>query len=300
MITNTSQAKAGGVPRLAIINSFAGFGRCSTTISLPVVSVMQVQACPVPTSVLSNHLAFPTCYFDDYTDRMPEYLHAWETQQFTFDGLYCGFLGSPEQVQITKKFWSGVVMRSRNAYPVFLLDPVMGDHGQTYSSVTAAHKDAMKELASTADILTPNITEACILTDTPYKEGCWSERELSALCDQLALRKTKQHKHSHLQASDSLSIVITGIPQGENILNYIWENGRSTVCLTETAGKPHHGSGDLFSSILAADALHEVPLAHSVQKAADFVAMCIKKTEEAGLSERDGVVFEKFLSRLCT
>lgn len=295
MIQNTTQAKAGGIPRLAMINSFAGFGRCSTTIALPVVSVMKVQGCPVPTSVLSNHLAFPACYFDDYTSHMREYLKVWEKLQVTFDGLYCGFLGSVEQIDIVKRFLESPVMRGEQVKPLFLLDPVMGDHGRTYSSITEAHCKALKELAALADILTPNITEACLLTDTPYKEGNWRDEELADICRKLtALNASAGHGDKN-----PLRIVITGLQEENRILNYIWENDQNTSYYTKIAGSPHHGTGDLFASILAADALHEVPFARSVQKASEFVALCIKGTEEAGTPEQDGVLFEKYLYRLC-
>ena len=97
-----SNAQKGGdfVPRLAMINDIAGFGRCSTTVSLPVISVMKVQVCPVPTSVLSNHLGFPLCHFDDYTSHMRDYINVWNELGLTFDGLYCGFLGNEEQIDI--------------------------------------------------------------------------------------------------------------------------------------------------------------------------------------------------------
>ena len=91
--TSDRNAQRGGdfVPRLAMINDIAGFGRCSTTVSLPVISVMKVQVCPVPTSVLSNHLGFPLCHFDDYTSHMRDYIKVWKELGLTFDGLDCGF-----------------------------------------------------------------------------------------------------------------------------------------------------------------------------------------------------------------
>ena len=98
---NTTDHKGGEfVPRLAMINDIAGFGRCSTTVSLPVISVMKVQVCPVPTSVLSNHLGFPLCHFDDYTSHMRDYIKVWNELGLTFDCLYCGFLGNEEQIDI--------------------------------------------------------------------------------------------------------------------------------------------------------------------------------------------------------
>ena len=175
-------AQKGGdfVPRLAMINDIAGFGRCSTTVSLPVISVMKVQVCPVPTSVLSNHLGFPLCHFDDYTSHMRDYIKVWGELGLTFDGLYCGFLGNEEQIDIVREF---VEMFQP---PLFLLDPVMGDHGRTYSSITETHVQKMKELLPLADIITPNITESCLLTGTPWKDGEWTLQELSGLCERLA------------------------------------------------------------------------------------------------------------------
>ena len=125
--TSDRNAQKGGdfVPRLAMINDIAGFGRCSTTVSLPVISVMKVQVCPVPTSVLSNHLGFPLCHFDDYTPHMRDYVNVWKELGLTFDGLYCGFLGKEEQIDIVREF----VEMFRP--PLFLLDPVMGDHGKS-------------------------------------------------------------------------------------------------------------------------------------------------------------------------
>ena len=292
MIQNTNQAKAGGIPRLAMINSFAGFGRCSTTVALPVVSMMKVQACPVPTSVLSNHLGFSVCHFDDYTGQMQGYLQAWEQLGATFDGLYCGFLGSMEQIDIVRSFLESPMMKAENAKPLFLLDPVMGDNGKAYSTITPAHCEKMKELAALADLLTPNITEACLLTDTPYKEGRFADYELTEICRKLASR------HAEATGKEAQSIVITGLLDHKRFLNYVWENGKRSVYATEIVGKSWHGTGDIFASILAAGALHEVPLMQSVQKAADFIALCIRGSEEAGVPEKDGVLFEKYLGRL--
>ena len=273
---NTTAHKGGDfVPRLAMINDIAGFGRCSTTVSLPVISVMKVQVCPVPTSVLSNHLGFPLCHFDDYTSHMRDYIKVWNELGLTFDGLYCGFLGNEEQIDIVREF----VEMFRP--PLFLLDPVMGDHGRAYSSITETHVQKMKELLPLADIITPNITEACLLTGTPWKDGEWTMQELSGLCERLASLCLKD--------SVSASIVITGIRQGDFLVNFLWDDGVYTT-------RP--GTGDIFASILAADAVRGETLLSSVQKAANFVGLCIAGSEKAGTPVQEGVVFEKYLAAL--
>ena len=295
--TSDRNAHKGGdfVPRLAMINDIAGFGRCSTTVSLPVISVMKVQVCPVPTSVLSNHLGFPLCHFDDYTSHMRDYIKVWNELGLTFDGLYCGFLGNEEQIDIVREF----VEMFRP--PLFLLDPVMGDHGRAYSSITETHVQKMKALLPLADIITPNITEACLLTGTPWKDGEWTMQELSGLCERLA-DICQQESVSSGEASvgtvSSASIVITGIRQGDSLVNFLWDDGVYTTVSTPIAGASRPGTGDIFASILAADAVRGETLLTSVQKAANFVGLCITGSEKAGTPVQEGVVFEKYLAAL--
>ena len=214
------------------------------------------------------------------------------TEGATFDGLYCGFLGSVEQIEIVRDFLQSPMMKAENAKPLFLLDPVMGDNGRAHSTITPEHCEKMKELAALADILTPNITEACLLADTPYKEGRFADYELTEICRKLTAR------HARVTGSEHQSIVITGLLDHKRFLNYVWENGKRSVYSTEIVGKSWHGTGDIFASILAAGALHEVPLMQSVKKAADFISLCIRGSEEAGVPEKDGVLFEKYLCRL--
>ena len=295
--TSDRNAQRGGdfIPRLAMINDIAGFGRCSTTVSLPVISVMKVQVCPVPTSVLSNHLGFPLCHFDDYTSHMRDYIKVWNELGLTFDGLYCGFLGNEEQINIVREF----VEMFRP--PLFLLDPVMGDHGRAYSSITETHVQKMKELLPLADIITPNITEACLLTGTPWKDREWTMPELSGLCERLA-DICQQESVSSGEASvgtvSSASIVITGIRQGDSLVNFLWDDGVYTTYATPIAGASRPGTGDIFASILAADAVRGETLLTSVQKAANFVGLCIAGSEKAGTPVQEGVVFEKYLAAL--
>lgn len=294
---NTTAHKGGDfVPRLAMINDIAGFGRCSTTVSLPVISVMKVQVCPVPTSVLSNHLGFPLCHYDDYTSHMRDYIKVWKELGLTFDGLYCGFLGNEEQINIVREF----VEMFRP--PLFLLDPVMGDHGRAYSSITETHVQKMKDLLPLADIITPNITEACLLTGTPWKDGEWTMQELSGLCERLAdicqQESVTSGEASTGTTANGASIVITGIRQGDSLVNFLWDDGVYTTVSTPIAGASRPGTGDIFASILAANAVRGETLLSSVQKAANFVGLCIAGSEKAGTPVQEGVVFEKYLAAL--
>lgn len=246
--------------KLVVINDVAGFGRCSTSVALPIISVLGVQACLAPTSVFSNHMGFSTWHFDDYTKQMPSYFHAWEKLGLCFDGIYVGFLGSDAQAAIVEQFLL------QHPESLVLIDPVLGDHGKTYSTVTQKHCEGIRRLIQKADIITPNITEACLLTNTPFKESGWSDEELTKLVKQLCALGPKK-------------AVITGIKDNDCLLNFYCETEdkndtllRTGICRLPVAGQSRPGTGDIFASILAADALNHVSLAQSVKKAASFIS----------------------------
>ncbi len=269
--------------KLAMFNDVAGYGRCSTTEALPIISAMGVQACLVPTSLFSNHTGFPLHFMHDCTPYLPDYLHAWEELGLSFDGIYCGFLGSAAQIGIVQEF------RSLHPEALFILDPVMGDHGKAYRTVTPEHCAEMKELLAGADIITPNIMEACLLTGVPYRESRWTAQELRRLAGQL-------------HAMGPARIVITGLREGQDYLNFISCQEDASSCSellrTHSAGHSWHGTGDIFASIIAADALNQVSFSKSVEKAASFVRTCISASIQLGIPETDGVCFENFLGML--
>lgn len=268
--------------KIAIINDFTGFGRCSIAVSLPVISAMRIQCCPVPTSVFSNHTGFESYFFEDYTDRMQPYIDEWKKLDLRFDGISTGFLGSSEQIQIVLRFFEDFGTDDN----IIIVDPVMGDYGKTYSTYTPQMCEEMKKLAARADILTPNLTEACILTDTPYHENQWKTKEIS----ELAVR---------LGEMGPDKIVITGIPQGEFIANFCYEKGKPVkIRRTHKVGTQRSGTGDLFAAVIAADAVNGVPFQDSVRKASVFVRKCIEKSVEMDLPLTDGVCFEELLYTL--
>ena len=283
--------------KAAVINSFAGYGRCSLTEALPILSAMRVQACPVPTAVFSNHTGFAAFACQDLTAFLPSYLEQWKQLNLTFDGVLCGFLGQAEQILSVSSFLSD--QKSRGCQTI-LVDPVMGDHGKPYRTITPKHCQKLRSLIPLADIITPNITEACLLTDTPWKDGFWNESELSELCQRL-------HKLGPSK------IVITGLPclihGKEGFENYLScrEPFSQRACLTPSAGPSRHGTGDIFASILMADALNGVDFSVSVQKAEENdvgikggmtvecshddciqCGVCVKACREGALSMEDG------------
>ena len=168
--------------KIAVINDISGFGRCSITVTLPILSYLGVQCCPVPTAILSNHMGFPNYYIDDYTDRMRVYIENWGKLGLRFEGIMTGFLGSAEQIDIVK----GFIRDFSKEDTLVIVDPVMGDHGKIYATYTEEMCTQMKKLVALSDITTPNLTEACKLSDVPYKAMGWRKRELYAMAEKIS------------------------------------------------------------------------------------------------------------------
>ena len=268
--------------KLAVINDISGFGRCSVTVSLPIVSYLGVQCCPVPTSIFSNHTGYPQFFFDDYTDRMPEYINNWKKLGLTFEGIATGFLGSARQIQIVKEF----IREFSKEKTQIIIDPVMGDYGKLYPTYTEELCQEMKKLVSFADIVTPNLTECCKLTDVSYKDTGWKKKELYSMAEQLSEQGPEK-------------VVITGIRQGEFIANYIYEKGKEPKMIrTHRVGTERSGTGDVFAAVIAADSINGVPFDKSVRKASGFVKKCILKSIELDIPRTDGVCFEEILYQL--
>jgi pyridoxine kinase len=268
--------------KIAVINDYSGFGRCSVAVAMPIISAMKIQCCPVPTSIFSNHTGFPEFFFDDYTDRMQSYIDNWKKLELEFEGITSGFLGSEKQIEIVQRF----IRDFRTARTTVVIDPVMGDYGKLYSTYTDGMCQGMKALLHDADILTPNLTEACILTDTPYHDGPWKIVELKALA----------HK---LSQAGPQKVVITGIRQKDFVANLVYQKGsRTRILRTHRVGTERSGTGDVFSAIIVADAVNGVPFDVSVKKASNFVKKCILRSEELQIPKTDGVCFEELLYTL--
>lgn len=278
-----------GQKKIAVIQDIAGFGRCSLTVALPIISAMKVQCCPVITSILSNHTGFSHCYFDDYTDKMPEYINHWKQLGLEFDGIYSGYLGSKKQLDIVMDFFQYF---SKNN-PIIIVDPIMGDHGKLYQNFDHEMCQGMKQLVSYANFITPNLTEACKLTEIPYKEK-WTKNELFLLSDRL-------------HELGPQKVVITGIKQGRFVNNLVSEripkeeNGilvKKKLMKSRHIGVDRPGTGDIFTSILAAGAVQGHNLEIDIKKAVQFIQKCLLRSQLLNIPVQEGVCFEEFLTTL--
>ena len=272
---------------LAIIQDIAGIGRCSLGVALPVVSACGVQACPLPTAVFSSHTGFPTFYKRDLSEDLSRHLLSWERLNRHFDGIYCGYLGSASQMEVIASY----IKRETALFGQtrIIIDPVMGDHGKMYQNLPTDYKDAMKGFVANAGLITPNITEACLLTDTPCQEYGWSADALFTISKKLHALGPEQ-------------VIVTGIQEGNQFLNYISDDTGaelvSECCVTPVSGASRPGTGDIFASIVCALLLRGRVLSDCVKIAANFVATCIKSSDDADVPVCEGVIFESSLGLL--
>ncbi len=267
--------------KIAVINDLSGFGRCSIAVALPLISHLGVQCCPLPTAIFSCHTGFPSYYFDDYTDSMGPYMAEWKKLGLEFEGILTGFLGSQRQIQLVEQFLKEFTTQRTQV----IIDPVMGDYGKPYATYTPEMCQGMKSLVQYANILTPNLTEACILTDTPYREK-FSEKELLCMAEQLCDQGPEK-------------VVLTGVPRGEFLENYCYEKGVGpSVHRIRRIAPQRSGTGDVFSSIVAAGAVQGVPFSQAVQTAAQFIRLCLQRSAELEIPVTDGVCFEEVITKL--
>ncbi|KZL90579.1 pyridoxamine kinase [Clostridium magnum] len=268
--------------RIAVINDVTGFGRCSVAVALPIISAMKIQCCPLPTAILSAHTGFSSFFFDDYTPHMRDYINNWKELNLEFDGICTGFLGSKEQIDIVVEFLEN--FKTENT--TVMVDPVMGDYGQLYSTYTQEMCDEMKKLIKYADVMTPNLTEACRLLDIPYPDRILNPEELEEIAKELCKKGPNK-------------IVITGLQHNGNIGNFVYETGKpNSIIGVKKIGEDRSGTGDVFTSIVASNIVKGVDLVTAVKKAANFISKAIDYTSKIGTPVHEGICFEEYLTEL--
>lgn len=270
------------LPRVAAVHDLCGYGKCSLGIAIPVLSAAGVDVCPVPTSLFSAHTKFPEFYMHDTTDMLEPYLNAWQEEGVQLDAIYSGFLGSAAQV--------GAIERLYDEYPHALrvVDPVMGDGGTTYPTYNEEMCEATKGLVKGADILTPNLTEAHILTGIDY-EG-----------QDVSLVYVRRVADALLEMGAN-NVVLKGVVHGDGkIRNYVM--GRDVAFEEVTADlQPFmlHGTGDLFASALLAAIMAGRSLHEGVSFAGRFVYDALSITPAQPDYQLRGVSFESKLYEVC-
>ena len=269
------------IPRVAAVHDLCGYGKCSLGIAIPALSAAGIDVCPVPTSLFSAHTKFPKFYMHDTTAMLDDDLDAWREEGVELDGIYSGFLGSAEQV--------GAIRRLYREYPgaLRIVDPVMGDGGEKYPTYTDEMCEAMKGLVDGANVLTPNLTEAAILTGMPYAGQNVDDAHVRRTVDALLEMGAK-------------SVVLKGIVRpGEKVIrNYVavaGEGGAPEEVASELLPFMLHGTGDLFASGLTAAIFCGRNLRAAVEFAGTLVRDAMSITRDQPNYELRGVSFESVL-----
>lgn len=271
--------------KCAVINDLSGFGRCSLTVAIPIISALGIQACPVPTAILSNHTGYSDFYFEDYSDRMKNYYEKWENLKLRFNSIYTGFLGSQMQISLILDF----ISRFKDDNTLLFVDPVMGDNGERYTTCDLPLCNGMRELVAHADIITPNLTEACILADVPYIHSV-SPADHDKIFE-IAEKLLDMGPHC---------VVITGVRTGGVMHNFVRsrdDNERFYVSSPFVA-QEYCGTGDLFASLLCGYLTLGMPHREALQKTQNILTRALTYSHEMGVPPLDGVAFEPFLKEL--
>lgn len=269
------------IPRIAAVHDLCGYGKCSLGVAIPVLSAAGCDVCPVPTSLFSAHTKFPTWYMHDTTEMLDAYLDAWVEEGVKLDAIYSGFLGAPEQV--------GAIQRLYREHPKALrvVDPVMGDGGVRYATYTPELCEAMAALVDGADLLTPNLTEASILTGIAYEGQSVSDEFVRRNVDALLGMGAKH-------------VVLKGVAREDGLIrNYV---AGAEVELAEVMGEllPYmlHGTGDLYASGLLAAIMAGQSLLEGVEFASKLVRDAMRITAKQPDYEVRGVSFESVLGEV--
>ena len=243
------QREGSYIPRIAAVHDLCGYGKCSLGVAIPVLSAAGCDVCPVPTSLFSAHTKFPTFYMHD-------------------------FLGAAEQVASIQRLYQ------EHPKALRVVDPVMGDGGKMYPTYTQELCDAMKSLVNGADILTPNLTEASILTGIPYAGQDLTDEQVDELLDALLAMGAK-------------CVVLKGIVRGDGLIrNFVATESERGEIVSELLSYMLHGTGDLFASALLAAVMCGQEIADAVEFAGEFVCESMEITREQPNFELRGVSFE--------
>lgn len=278
--------------KIAVINDLSGFGKCSLTAAIPIISVFKAQCCPITTAVLSNQTGYDSYFCKDLTDELPAIIDGIKNLNPTFDGILTGFISNPKQGKIISDF----IDYFKKDGTLVVVDPVMADDGEIYDCYNDECVNAIKEIAKKADIITPNLTELCILCDDDFNvvNSLSDSNKLTAIqimCESLC-RKSK----------GQLKIAVSGIHLNDNIIaNAVFDNSNFNIIRTKAQGGSFSGTGDILSSIITAKCVASESLLNAVQCAGDFISKAITQTisdTNGCYNTADGVHFEKFLAEL--
>lgn len=263
--------------RIVTIQDISCVGKCSLTVALPIISAMGIETAVIPTAVLSTHTAFKNFTYRDLTNDLPKIANHWQQEKFNFDGIYTGYLGSIEQIDMLKEFFK----QFKTSENFIFIDPVMADNGKLYAGFDTNFVKEMKELCKTADIIVPNITEASYMLEKEYKEN-YSEEEIKHMLIELSNLGPKY-------------VVLTGVSFKDNelgVMSYNKETNKFFTYFKEKVPAKYHGTGDIFASTLVGAITNKNTIEEGLKIAVDYVWETINDTYKTNKEDAYGVNFE--------
>ena len=275
-----------GRKKIIAIQDLSCIGRCSGSVTLPVLSAAGITVNFIPTALLSAQTdGFENYTFRDLTEEMLPIARHWQTLQLHFDAVYTSFLGSLEQLETVKQ----ILFMLTDAQTLRFIDPVLGDDGVLYDCYDERYVENMRNLCAVADVITPNLTEAAFLTGLPYREGACTQEYILQLFAALSKLGIKQY------------IVITGVCLREGQIGVAVYDCRSHevfFLMTPSVSGRFPGAGDVFASALLAAILNDIGIETAAETALAYTANCIAESRKAGTPPRFGPDFEKSLWKL--
>jgi pyridoxine kinase len=268
--------------RILTVQDISCLGKCSITIALPVISALGTECVILPTAVLSNHTLFKSFTCKDLTDQIEPICEKWVEEDIKFDGIYTGYLGSIEQIEMMEKLFD-----TFGKDGLIFVDPVMADNGKLYPAFDMDYARKNTELCSKADIIVPNITEASIMTGMEYKEE-YDESYINEMLERLVKLGAKK-------------TFLTGVSLSEGktgVMGYDKEHDDVFIYQNDKVDAIFHGTGDLFSSTLIGEIMKGKDWKDAARIAADYTAHTIKVTTENPKKPWYGVDFEATLPYL--
>jgi len=262
--------------RILTVQDISCLGKCSITIALPVISALGTECVILPTAVLSNHTLFKSFTVRDLSDQIEPICEKWIDEDIKFDGVYTGYLGTVEQIEMMKKLFD-----TFGKDGIVFVDPVMADNGKLYPAFDMEYAKKNTELCSHADIIVPNITEACFMTGMDYREE-YDESYIKELLERLTKLGAK-------------ITVLTGVSLSEGktgVMGYDREHDEFYVYQNDRVGAMFHGTGDLFSSTVIGEIMRGKDWKDAMRIAADYTAHTIQVTLDDPKKPWYGVDFE--------
>lgn len=270
--------------RVLTLEDMSCFGKCSTTVALPILSVMGHETVSLPTAILSTHTGgFTGYHVRDLTDDILPISAHWMRASIVFDCIYSGYLCKGRQVSLVRD----LVRQHKRKETVFIADPAMADNGSYYYGFDAAHGADMLELCRMADVITPNVTEAAFLLGEEFPSDGYDLAYVRGLI-------------SRLREAGVRSIVLTSVSvsEGYGIVGYDAASDKEFSYFHSRIGHPLHGSGDVYTSVMIGKLLRGASLEQASRFAADFVRKCVAYTVPHVDAHPYGLIYEPLLGGL--